>query len=109
MEPISFLVLIGAGITQALIGMGAVAAPVAGAAMTIGPAATAATAIGAPAVAGSLAGSAGPAGLIASDPHAALGAQNGINNALNQTQESFAGSVNGIEIPGVQVPEVHFN
>ena len=107
MDPISLIAIIGIGVTQALIGMGASAAPVAGAALAAGPVVTAATAIGAPAAVGLIAGSAAPAGLIAADPHAALGAQNGINNAINQAQQSFAGSVNGLNIPGI--PQIHFN
>lgn len=107
MDPISLIAIVGAGITQALIGMGASAAPVAGAAVAAGPVVTAATAIGAPAAAGLVAGSVAPAGLIAADPHAALGAQNGINHAINQAQENFAGFVNGLNIPGL--PTIHFN
>lgn len=107
MDPISLIALVGVGITQALVGMGASAAPVAGAAVVAGPVATAATAVGIPAAAGLVAGSAAPAGIIASDPHAALGAQNGINHAINQAQANFAGSVNNLNIPGL--PTVHFN
>lgn len=108
MDPITLTaVAIGGAIINALIGLGAVAAPVAGAAAAAGPITTAAVAVGAPAAAASVAGAGIPAGLVASNPHAAQGAQNGINDAINQAHADFATSVNGLQIPGV--PPLYVN
>lgn len=108
MDPITLTVAaFGVSIISALGGLGAAAAPVAGLAMTAGPAVTGATVLAAPAIAGAAAGSAAPAAMIASDPHASRGAQNGIAVAVNQAQQDFAGSVNGLQIPGV--PQISYN
>ena len=108
MDPFTLgAVAVGGAIISALSGLGAVAAPVAGAAAAAGPLTTAAVAVGAPAAAASVAGAGVPAGLVASNPHAALGAQNGINDAINQAKDNAAGSINDLNIPGV--PPVSFN
>lgn len=108
MDPITIALLgIGGGIISALGAAGAVAAPVLGAATLAGPVTTALVALGAPAATLSAAGSAAPVGIIATNPHAATGAQNGINDALNSAKAGFAGSVNNLQIPGV--PPLHFN
>ena len=86
MDPITLTVAaFGASIINTLLGLGAVAGPVAGLATAAGPAVTGATVLAAPAVAGSAA----PVAMIAADPHASQGAQNGIAVAVNQAQ-SFA-------------------
>jgi len=108
MDPFTLgVVAVGGAIINALVGAGAIAAPVAAAAAAAGPLTTAAVAVGAPAALASVAGAGVPAGIVASNPHAALGAQNGINDAVNVAKDNFAGSVNGLQIPGV--PPIHFN
>ena len=60
---------------------------------------------------GSVAGGAASLGAggaaLNSNPHAALGVQNGINDSINQAKDHVAGSINDLNIPGV--PPVHFN
>lgn len=108
MDPFTLgVIAIGGAIINGLIGLGAVAAPVAGAAAAAGPITTAAVAVGAPAAAASVAGAGVPAGIVASNPHAAMGAQNGITDAINQAKDNAAGSVNGLNIPNL--PPVSFN
>lgn len=92
---------VGGAIISALVAAGPVIAPVAGAAAAAGPLATVATAVAVPAGAALAAGSAAPAALVASNPHAALGAQNAINDAINQGVANFNNTVNGLNIPGV--------
>ena len=102
MDPFTLgVVAVGGAIINALVGLGAVAAPVAGAAAAAGPITTAAVAVGAPAAAASVAGAGVPAGIVATNPHAAKGAQNGINDAINRATADFATSVNGLQIPGL--------
>ena len=102
MDPFTLgAVAVGGAIINALVVLGAVAAPVAGSAAAAGPLTTAAVAVGAPAAAASVAGAGIPAGLVASNPHAALGAQNGINDAINQGVSNFTTSVNGLNVPGL--------
>lgn len=92
---------VGGAIISALVAAGPVVAPVAGAAAAAGPLATVATAVAVPAGAALAAGSAAPAALVASNPHASLGAQNAINDAINQGVANFNNTVNGLNIPGV--------
>lgn len=102
-------------ITSFIIGtlatLGPVAAPVIGAATAAGPIATAGTAIlglaGTGAAAGGSAALGAGAGAVNSNPHAALGVQNGINDAINQAKDNAAGSINNLNLPGV--PPVSFN
>ena len=93
-------------IISALMALGPIAAPVVGAAMAAGPVATAGTAIAGMVGTGAAAGGAG-AGAIGASPHAAVGVQNGITDALNQAKDAAAGSVNDLNIPGV--PHISFN
>ena len=98
-------------IISALAAIGPIAAPVIAAATTAGPIATAGTAIAGLAGTGSVAGGAASLGAggaaLNSNPHAALGVQNGINDSINQAKDHVAGSINNLNIPGV--PPVHFN
>lgn len=55
-----------------------------GAAAAAGPAAVVGATFGVPAAVGSAAGGSAVAGPVASDPHARLGVQNGLNDAYNQ-------------------------
>lgn len=107
MDPITLAIGAGAGLISILGGMGAVAAPVAGAAAAAGPLTTLAVAVGTPLAAGSVAGAGALGGGIAANPHAALGVQNGFNDGLNDLKDAAAGSINGLQLPGV--PPVHFN
>lgn len=98
-------------IISALMALGPIAAPVVGAAMAAGPVATAGTAIagmvGTGAAAGGSAALGAGAGAIGASPHAAVGVQNGITDALNQAKDAAAGSVNDLNIPGV--PHISIN
>ncbi|NKV32780.1 hypothetical protein GS921_24325 [Rhodococcus hoagii] len=102
---------ISGAIIAALVGLGPIAAPVIGAAVTAGPVATAGTAIAGLAGTGSAAGGAASLGAggaaLNSNPHAALGVENGINDSINQAKDATAGSINNLNIPGV--PPVSFN
>jgi len=94
-----------------LAGLGPIAAPVIGAATIAGPVATAGTALAGLAGTGSAAGGSaalgGGAAAVGANPHAQVGIQNGINDTLNTAKENFAGSVNGLNIPGA--PQITFN
>lgn len=102
---------ISGAIIAALVGLGPIAAPVIGAAVTAGPVVTAGTAVAGLAGTGSAAGGAASLGAggaaLNSNPHAALGVQNGINDSINQAKDTAAGSINDLNIPGV--PPVSFN
>ena len=105
---------VGASIIAALGGLGAVAAPVTGAAIAAGPAATAATAAGGLLGGGSLAGGAAAAGAggsaIANDQHASRGVENAFNDASNQLQRDIANAINSIDTshlpPELQIPHI---
>ena len=107
MDPITLAIAAGAGIISILGGLGAVAAPVAGAAAAAGPLATLGVAVGAPLAAGSVAATGLGAAGIGANPHAALGVSNAFNDALNGAKDAAAGSINGLQLPGV--PPVNFN
>lgn len=96
-------------IIGALTALGPVATPVIGAAVAAGPMATAGTALAGLAGAGSAAGGSaalgGGAAAIGANPHANIGVQNGINDALNQAKENAAGSINDLNLP---IPPVTF-
>lgn len=85
--------------------LGAVAGPVLGAIATAGPVATAGTALTGLAATGSAAGGSaalgGGAAAVGGNPHAAQGVQNGITDSINQAKDNAAGSVNGMNLPGV--------
>lgn len=92
-------------ILTALAGLGPIAAPIIGAAVAAGPLATAATAATGLAATGSAAGGSltlgGGAAAVGANPHAQQGIQNGINDVMNQAKDAAAGSVNGLNLPGV--------
>lgn len=102
---------ITAMIVGALAPLGAVAAPLIGSIGAVGPVTAAGTAIAGLAGAGAAAGGSlalgAGAGAVGASPHAAVGVQNGINDALNNAKDGFAGSVNGLQVPGV--PHISFN
>ena len=96
---------ITAFIVGVLAPLGAVAAPVLGAITAVGPIATAGTALTGLAATGSAAGGSaalgGGAAAVGGNPHAMQGVQNGINASINQAKDAAAGSVNGLNLPGV--------
>lgn len=104
-----------AAITTFIIGalapLGAVAGPLIGSITAAGPVATAGTAIaglaGAGAAAGGSAALGGGAAAVGANPHAQVGVQNGVIDTTNRMKDDFAGSVNGLQIPGV--PHISFN
>jgi len=91
--------------------LGPAALPVLGSIAANGPVVTAGTAIaglaGTGAAAGGSAALGAGAGAVGASPHATIGVQNGINDALNQAKDAAAGSINNLNIPGV--PHVSFN
>lgn len=110
MDPFSLLIAGMIANTAIPAGAASAAPAVAGTATAVATApawAVPAGIVGAGSAAGGGSAALGLGGAAASNPHAATGVENAINDSMNNAKDSAAGSINDLNIPNL--PPVHFN